>query len=307
MGNNSALPANGRHPTSQVVTFHDRLYLVDCGEGTQMQMSLYKIRRSKIRQIFISHLHGDHYFGLIGLLNSFGLQHRKQSLQIFGPPALKEILDIQFKCADTRLSFDLDFTPLKTGHNGIIVEEEDLTIEVFPTNHRIPCFGFLFREKHKKRKLDPQSALHYKVPVSFYHRLQNGEDYVNEKGERISNELLTNDPPHNRSYAFCADTLYDEKLLDYISFCDLIYHETTYLQNEEERAKKRYHTTSVQAALLARKAHVKKLLIGHFSSKYESLDAFLEECIRIFPNTELSEEGATYFVPPAPPAGGEQR
>lgn len=296
LGNNSALPANGRHPTAQVVTFRDRLYLVDCGEGTQMQMSTYKIKRSKIKQIFISHLHGDHYFGLIGLLNSFGLQNRKQPLDIFGPPPLKEILDIQLECANTKLPFDLRFYPLQTGYQGIIAEEEDITIEAFPTNHHIPCFGFLFREKPRKRKLDPESAKHYRVPVSFYHHLQEGEDFVNEKGEVIPNDLLTHDPPHCKSYAFCADTMYDEKIAKTVSFCDMIYHETTYLQNEAVRARKRYHTTSVQAAKIARMAQVKKLLIGHFSSKYEDIEPFLQECIPVFPYTEIAREGTTYLV-----------
>lgn len=296
LGNNSALPAHGRHPTSQVVTFHDRLYLVDCGEGTQMQMSQYKIRRSRIRHVFISHLHGDHYFGLIGLLNSLGLQNRVQPLHIFGPEPLQEILDLQFRCVDTHLPYELEFTVLKPDRHELIVDEEDLSVYTFPTDHRIPCFGFLFKEKHNKRKLEPEAAIRYQIPTSFYSSLQMGKDYVNQKGEHILNEWVTTDPSRERSYAFCADTRYDEKLLEYITGCDLIYHETTYLHDLAEKAKSRYHTTSVQAATLAAKADVKKMIIGHFSSKYESIIPFLEECLPVFPATELAIEGASYKV-----------
>jgi ribonuclease Z len=296
LGNNSALPAHGRHPTSQVVTFHDRRYLVDCGEGTQMQMSLYKIRRSRINHIFISHLHGDHYFGLMGLINSYGLQNRTRPLTIFAPAPLEKILQLQLDCAHTELPYDLRFIPLESGKEGIILEEEDLVVEAFPTDHRIPCFGFLFREAHRKRKLNPVEAEHHGVPSAFFQRLQDGEDYINAQGETIPNTWVTYAPTAARSYAFCADTRYDERLLSYISGCDLIYHETTYLHELADKARDRYHSTSVQAATLARKAGVKRLLIGHFSSKYETTEHFLEECLPVFPRTELAAEGTTYLV-----------
>lgn len=296
LGNNSALPAHGRHPTSQVITFHDRLYLVDCGEGTQMQMSMYKIRRSKIHHLFISHLHGDHYFGLIGLLNSFGLQNRTQPLHIYCPEPLKEILDVQLAAANTVLPFDVSYTFLIPGRRQVIVSEEDLVVEAFPTDHRISCFGFLFKQIHKSRKLDPQKAGRHGVPASFFNQLQEGADYVASDGKRVLNEWVTSDPPPAKSYAFCADTRYDEDLLPLLAGCDLMYHETTYLHDEAQKAASRYHSTSVQAATMAEKAGVKRLLVGHFSSKYESLAPFLSECRAVFPRTDLAEEGCTYLV-----------
>ncbi|TAN21677.1 MAG: ribonuclease Z [Chitinophagaceae bacterium] len=296
LGNNSALPAHGRHPTSQVVTFHDRVYLVDCGEGTQMQMSEYKIRRSRIRHIFISHLHGDHWLGLPGLINSYGLQSRKEPLHIFAPGPLEELIRLQMDCVNTMLPFELNFLPLEPGSTGIILEEEDLCVTAFPTDHRIPCFGFKFQEVHKKRKLLPQKAQEYGIPASFYNALQKGEDYRNRKGEIIHNEWVTEKPVRAKNYVFCADTRYDERLLPYITGCDLIYHETTYLHDQLEKAKARYHSTSIQAATLAHKAGAKRLLIGHFSSKYEDLGPFLAECLPVFPATELAMEGTTYII-----------
>lgn len=296
LGNNSALPAHGRHPTAQVVTYHDRLFLIDCGEGTQMQMSAYKIRRNKIQHLFISHLHGDHYFGLIGLLNSFGLQNRTRPLHIYCPEPLKKILDVQFESSDTILPFELTYTFLAPGKHQILLTQEDLVVEAFPTDHRIACFGFLFRQIQSKRKLIPRKAIEYGIPSSFYNRLQEGEDYFNKQGEKINNEWVTQDSPEGKRYAFCADTRYDERLLPYIAGCDLLYHEATYLRDEQERATGRYHSTSDQAAAIAAKARAKKLLVGHFSSKYESVLPFLQECREIFPSTELAQEGCTYLV-----------
>lgn len=296
LGSNSALPAHGRHPTAQVVTFHDRLYLLDCGEGTQLRLSENKIRRSKIRHIFISHLHGDHYFGLIGMLNSFGLQNRQQPLHIFGPGALEQIIRVQLDAALTRLPFPWQFTALREGVSQVLLTEEDLIVHAFPVDHQIPCFGFLFEEVHRKRKLDPLKAQHYHIPPSFYPQLQEGEDYVDEQGNRVSNDKVTSPGSAGRRYAFCADTRYDERLLDYVRGADLIYHETTYLQEDAERARLRYHSTSVEAATLARQAGARKLLIGHFSSKYEWVEPFLDECRPVFAPTELACEGATYLV-----------
>lgn len=296
LGNNSALPAHGRHPTAQVVTFHDRQYLVDCGEGTQMQMTAYRVRRSRINHVFISHLHGDHYFGLIGLLNSYGLQNRIHPLDIYGPPALEGIIGIQLESAHTRLPFPVRFNPVEPQKHTVLLEEEDLVVEAFPTDHRIPCFGFLFRQLHRKRKLLPEQAMERGIPPSFFQRLQEGDDYLDEKGERIPNALVTGEPPPAKRYAFCADTRYDEKLLSYIQGCDLIYHETTYLNDQAEKAVNRYHSTSVQAAALAARAGAGRLLIGHFSSQYESTAQFLQECLPVFPCTELSREGVTYLV-----------
>ncbi|GAA4313176.1 ribonuclease Z [Compostibacter hankyongensis] len=298
LGNNSALPAHGRAPTAQVVTYHNRRYLVDCGEGTQMQMSRYKIRRSKIGHIFISHLHGDHYYGLPGLINSLSLTGRKAPLHVYAPPELEPILQLQLQCADTQLGYELLFTPLTAEGTGLLLDEGDLQVHYFSTQHRIPCFGFLFREIHRKRKIDPERILRYAIPVEYYKRLQQGEDYTAPDGTVIPNEQLTLPPPPGRSYAYCADTRYTESLIPQVSGCDLLYHETTYLEHEAEKAFRRYHSTTVQAATLAVRAGVKKLLVGHFSSQYESLDPFAEECRPVFPRTETALEGVSYIIPP---------
>lgn len=261
-----------------------------------MQMSEYKIRRSKIRYIFISHLHGDHWLGLPGLINSYGLQGRTQPLQIFAPAPLEKMIRSQLECVHAKLPYELTFSLLCPGKREIMLEEEDLRVTAFQTDHGIPCFGFRFQEVHKKRKLIPQKAMEYGIPPSFYNALQEGQDYVNKSGEAIHHEWVTEEPSKGKSYAFCADTRYDEQLIPSISGCDLIYHEATYLHDQADKAYARYHSTSVQAATLARKAGVKRLLIGHFSSKYEMLEPFLLECLPVFPSTDLALEGATYFV-----------
>jgi ribonuclease Z len=294
LGNNSAVPAFDRHPTSQVVTLDGNNYLVDCGEGTQIQLINYKIRRSKISHIFISHLHGDHYFGLIGLINSFSLLSRLQELHIFAPPPLKEIIDLQLKVADTRLTYDLHIHAI-TGP-ATLLETEKLTVKCFRTNHRIECYGFSFSEKKLPRKLNPDKAKEYEIPASFYERLTNGEDYTRKDGTVIKNELVTYTAKPGKKYAFCADTKYDESLIPHIQGSDMIYHETTYLDNLWERAEARFHSTTKQAAALAKKAGVKKLLIGHFSSKYDTLEEFEQEAREVFENTELALEGVCYEV-----------
>jgi ribonuclease Z len=294
LGNNSAVPAFDRHPTSQVVTLDGNNYLVDCGEGTQIQLINYKIRRSKISHIFISHLHGDHYFGLIGLINSFSLLSRLQELHIFAPSPLKEIIDLQLKVADTRLTYDLHIHAI-TGP-ATLLETEKLTVKCFRTNHRIECYGFSFSEKKLPRKLNPDKAKEYEIPASFYERLTNGEDYIRKDGTVIKNELVTDTAKPGKKYAFCADTKYDESLIPHIQGSDMIYHETTYLDNLWERAEARFHSTTKQAAALAKKAGVKKLLIGHFSSKYDTLEEFELEAREVFENTELALEGVCYEV-----------
>ncbi len=255
LGNNSAVPAFDRHPTSQVVTHDGNNYLVDCGEGTQIQMINYKIRRGKISHVFISHLHGDHYFGLVGLINSFGLLNHTQDLHVFGPSPLKEIIEMQLKVADTRLPYNLFLHTIT--EPATLLDTENLSVKCFRTNHRIECYGFVFAEKKPPRRLERENG---------------------------------------RRYAFLADTKYDESIIPHIEGADMIYHETTYLDNLRERAETRFHSTSKQAAAFAKKAGVKKLLIGHFSSKYDTLEEFEMEAREIFPNTELALEGVAFNV-----------
>jgi ribonuclease Z len=294
LGNNSAVPAFNRHPTSQVVTHDGVNYLVDCGEGTQIQMIKYKIRRGKIAAIFISHLHGDHYFGLVGLINTFSLLSHKQELHVFAPAPLQQIIEMQLKVADSVLSYPLHFHTL-TGP-GVLIEDDKIRISCFPTTHRIECYGFLFEEKKGKRKLLIEKVRKNEIPVSFYTSLQNGLDYITPRGKVISNDSVTAAPEQGKKYAFCADTKYDESIIPHIYNADLIYHETTYLDNMREKADQRFHSTTRQAAEIAKKAMVKKLLIGHFSSKYSTLEAFETEAKEVFPNTELALEGTTYEI-----------
>lgn len=294
LGNNSALPAYDRHPTAQIVTLNEQLFLIDCGEGTQMQLSKYKIRRSKISHIFISHLHGDHYFGLPGLLTSFSLMSRDHDLHVHAPEQLRQILNLQFSSADTRFTYKLHFHALP--EKGIIVDDEKFSVETFKVFHRIDCWGFIIREKKKPRKIDPEKAVAKDIPAIFYEKLKEGEDFITQTGERILNESVTfaNTPP--RSYAFCGDTVYNESICTNLRDITLLYHEATFLKDQEERAASRFHSTTTQAANIAKLAKVKNLLIGHFSSKYETLDTFLQETAEIFPETQLALEGVTYIV-----------
>ncbi|HLF47161.1 MAG TPA: ribonuclease Z [Chitinophagaceae bacterium] len=294
LGNNSAVPAFDRHPTSQVITLDGFNFLVDCGEGTQIQMMRYKIRRGKISHIFISHLHGDHYFGLVGLINSFGLLNHQQELHVYGPSPLQEIIELQMKVANTTLPFQLYFHTICK--NTILIDDPKFVISCFRTNHRIECYGFSFTEKKKPRKLDLEKLRTAGIPAYYYKRLEEGMDYTTKDDKLIKNEEVTIKAPKGKTYVFCADSKYDESLIPYIQDADLIYHETTYLDNLQERAELRFHSTSKQAAKLAKKGKVKKLLIGHFSSKYPELDEFEKEARAVFANTEIAVEGVTYKV-----------
>jgi ribonuclease Z len=296
LGNNSAIPTPDRHPTAQVITYNDQLILVDCGEGTQMQLTRYKIKRSRLRHILISHLHGDHYFGLIGLINSLSLLGRTEPLSVYGPPELEEIIQLQLRSAATVLKFDLQFHPLLPDRTGLLLEEKDMEIHYFPTKHRIACYGFSFSMQRKKRRIIPEQARIYDIPAAYFSRLQEGADYERKDGKIVKNDWVTLPPVKGKRYVYCADSIYDEDLIPHLREADLVYHETTYLHDLLERATERYHSTTVQAATLAKKANAKRLLIGHFSSKYTELEPFLEESIPVFPHTELALEGVTYLV-----------
>jgi ribonuclease Z len=294
LGSNSAIPAFNRHPTAQVVQNAEQSFLVDCGEGTQMQMNNYKIRSSKINHIFISHLHGDHYFGLIGLLTSIGLAGRKHDLHLYAPEILKDIIELQLRVASAHLPYELHFYSLK--NEGILLEDKKIIVECFKVKHRIECWGFLFREKKYLRKIEIEEVKKYNIPIAFYERLHKGDDFVDENNTIIKNESLTSAVAPPKTYAYCADTLYDEELIEKIKNVDLLYHEATYLHALQQKAASRFHCTSIEAATIAKKAGVKKLLIGHFSSMYETLDDFKTEACTVFENTELAEEGCSFII-----------
>jgi ribonuclease Z len=294
LGNNSAVPAHGRHPTAQIVQSDEHTFLVDCGEGTQMQIDTFKIRRGKINHIFISHLHGDHYFGLIGLLTSLGLNNRMNDLHIYAPKNLEAIINIQIEAAGGRLSYPLCFHELE--NEGIIFSDKKMTVECFKVNHRIECWGFKFQEKKNRRKIDIKQAKRYKIPTSFYDQLHEGKDFVTPQNKVIPNESLTTRHVPPKSYAYCADTAYDESICEKIKGVDLMYHEATYLDDLQKKAESRFHSTTKQAAMIAKRSSAKRLIIGHFSSMYDVLEKFKEEAREIFENTELAEEGVCYLV-----------
>ena len=294
LGNNSALPAYDRHPTSQVVTLDQFQFLVDCGEGTQMQLARYKIRRSRINHIFISHLHGDHYFGLPGLITSIGLLGRETDLHLFAPEPLKEIIDLLLKAADTQFTYKLHFHPLSA--EGILVDDEKYSVECFKVYHRIDCWGFIFKEKRKPRKIKKEAIVGHQLSAKDFEQLKMGQDVTTEAGETLLNVNATVANTPETSYAYCADTIFNPDVAEKVKNVTMLYHETTYLKDLEERALARFHSTTIQAAEIAVRANAKKLLIGHFSSKYESLDLFVQEAREIFPNTDLAIEGVTYRV-----------
>ena len=294
LGNNSAIPAHGRNPTAQVLQTNDENYLIDCGEGTQNQLTKYKIKRSKINNIFISHLHGDHYFGLIGLLTSMGLLGRTNDIHIYAPKLLEQIIQLHLDAANTTLPYKIYFHALTD--DGEIANDKKLAVTAFKVSHRIECYGFLFKEKKNPRSIVLEKVKMYEIPEAYYGELQKGKDYTTKKGTIVSNEDVTEPATAARSYAYCADTIYDETIAEKIKGVDLVYHETTYLKDLEERAAARFHCTTTQAGNIAKLAGAKKLLIGHFSSKYEILDDFLTETKAVFENTELALEGACFKV-----------
>ena len=295
LGNNSALPAFGRHPTSQIVSVYGSLIMLDCGEGAQIQMQRFGLRWRKLEYICISHLHGDHYFGLAGLINSMNLLGRTAPLHVFGPAALEGMIQQILDVAETVLMFPYFFHPLPEGA-ATLADTSLYKITCFPVEHRIPCHGFVVERKTRGRKLLPDRCREYEIPAYFYDRLKQGEDYTTKDGEVIKNEWVTEDGPSARRYAYCADTLYTESFLPYIQGADTIYHECTYLHRDAEKATARFHSTAVQAAELAVKANAKQLLLGHYSSKYRDLEPFREEAAAIFPNVQATLEGVAYEI-----------
>lgn len=296
LGNNSALPAHNRFPTSQVLSLHNQLMLIDCGEGTQMQMNRFKIKRSRIHHIFISHMHGDHYFGLPGLITSYQLQQRKEPLNIYGPEPIKKLIELVLDSSHSVLSFDLNFFELNFNEPEILIDEKSFLVKSFPVKHRIPTCGFLFSEKPGMRKILSNQIEKYQIPVDKIQAIKAGDDFIKPNGEVIENKLLTVDAAQPRHYAFCADTLPNESVIKQVSKVSLLYHESTFMSEMETRALQTFHSTTTQAAQVAKQAGVKKLLIGHFSAKYADLNVLLAEAQQVFPNTAIATEGEIFDV-----------
>jgi len=292
LGSSSATPVFNRNPSAQLLNCNEKFYLIDCGEGTQQQLTKYNLKAARIDHIFISHLHGDHYFGLIGLLSSLHLNGRTKSMQIFGPKPLLEILEIQFRYSDTILRYPLEFFPIEADVSKQIFENQDLIVETIVLNHRIPTTGFIFKQKPRQRKLIKEKT--DEIPMAYYTALKKGVDVELPDGQILKSEDYTTpaDPP--RTYAYCSDTRYDERYFSSIKGCDTLYHEATFMHELLDRANETHHTTALQAGEVAKINGVEKLLIGHFSSRYKTLQMLLEETQSVFENTELAIEGRTF-------------
>ncbi|MCY1525598.1 Ribonuclease BN [compost metagenome] len=296
LGSSSATPVYNRNPTAQLLNCNEKFYLIDCGEGTQHQLIRFGLKAAKIDFILISHLHGDHYFGLIGLLSSLHLNGRIKPMHIFAPAALQEILELQFLHSDTHLRYELVFHPIAADVPTVILDNADVTIETIILNHRIPCTGFKFTEKKRLRKLVVEKLEAANVPIEYYPLLKRGVDLELPSGEVLLNADYTTDSAKPKSYAYCSDTLLDERYFDSIRNCDILYHEATFMHDLLERAQETHHTTALQAAEIANTVAAQKLLIGHFSSRYKNIIPLLEEAKALFPNTELALEGSTFQI-----------
>ncbi len=297
LGCHSATPRENAHPTSQIVTIKNHTFLVDCGEGTQVQLRKYSIKFNKIKHIFISHLHGDHYFGLIGLISTFRLLNRETELHIYAPKGLKEIITLQLKLSKSWTQYPLYFHELNSTKSEIIFEDDKVTVQTIPLSHRIYTNGFLFKEKLGERKLNIKAISNYPdIKICDYQNLKIGRDFTLENGTNIKNQELTFDPNHPLSYAFCSDTEYLPEITKIINKVDTLYHEATFLNDKEALAKTTKHSTAQQAAEIAKMAEVKNLIIGHFSSRYKNKKTFLTEAKKVFKNTVLAEEGKMFKI-----------
>lgn len=294
LGNGSATPIIERRPSASVLDIGNENILIDCGEGTQYQILKYKIRLSKVNYILITHLHGDHYFGLIALINTINFMGRKTPLTIIGPKGLDEIIGIQMKYAKAFFNFPINYIKTNPNEKELVFENHKFKIYTIPLKHRIPCTGFIIKEQPAKRKI-----LADKIPEGFPHEyyryLQQGLD-ITVEGKQYINKDYTSDPLPPKKIAYCSDTIYDESLIMHLKGADLLYHEATFLHELKERADLTFHTTALQAATLAKKAEVKKLIIGHFSSRYKDLNPLKVEATSVFENTLLAKEGKEYPI-----------
>ena len=290
LGCGSALPTTRHFATSQVVNLRDKLFMIDCGEGAQMQLRKSRLKFSRLNHIFISHLHGDHCFGLMGLISTFGLLGRTAELHIHSPKGLEELLTPMLNFFCHTLAYKVIFHEFDTRQTSVVYEDRSMTVTTIPLQHRIPCCGFLFAEKARPNHIIRDMVDFYKVPVYELNRIKNGSDYVTPEGEVIANTRLTrpSDPP--RKYAYCSDTIFRPEIVKQLSGVDLLFHEATFAESELARAKETYHTTAAQAARITLEAGVRQLVIGHFSARYEDESILLKEASAVFPNTILAKE-----------------
>ncbi|WP_338730783.1 ribonuclease Z [Mangrovimonas cancribranchiae] len=295
LGCHSATPRINTNPTSQVLEIKNHVFLIDCGEGTQVQLRKNKVKFNRIKHIFISHLHGDHYFGLVGLISTFRLLTREADLHIYGPKGIKEVITLQMKLSDSWTNYRLIFHELTSKTSEVIFEDDQVQVSTIPLDHRVYTNGFLFKEKPGERKLRIGAAIDANIDKAYYRKLKQGFDVINNDGNLIKNADVTSPPVNPKSYAFCSDTAYSESILPIIKNVDVLYHESTFLEKHEKLAKPTKHSTAKQAAKIAKKANVKTLILGHYSTRYDNLNAFKSEAEEVFNNTvKLSKEGKTF-------------
>jgi len=294
LGCHSATPTNSAHPTAQVLELKGHLFLIDCGEGTQMQLRKYRVKFSRIRHIFISHLHGDHFFGLPGLISTFRLLGREAELHIYGPKGIKEAILLLLKLGKSYTNYPLFFHELEETIPQVIFEDDAVTVETIPLCHRVYTNGFLFKEKPNERKLNVDAARKFNIDLSYYHKIKQGFDVENKDGKHIPNNRITFDPPPAKSYAYCSDTAYCPEIIAQIADSTVLYHEATFLEKDKHLSKKTKHSTAKEAALIAQSANAGTLILGHYSGRYGNLDLFKNEALEVFGNVELAEDGKSF-------------
>ena len=296
LGCYSATPRPKTHPTSQILSIKNHLFLIDCGEGTQVQLRRYKVKFSRIKHVFISHLHGDHYFGLIGLISTFMLLGREAELNIYGPKGIKEVMLLQLKLGKAWFNYPLKFHELESKESEIIFEDDKVTVLTVPLKHRIYTNGFVFKEKIGERKIDIKAVKNHNVDISYLQKIKQGSDVENNEGKLILNKQITLDPEKPKSYAFCSDTQYYPACIPLIKNVTALYHESSFLDEHRHLCEKTRHSTARQAALIAKEATVERLILGHYSTRYSSIEEFKTEAKLVFDNVELAEDGKKFII-----------
>jgi ribonuclease Z len=294
LGCYSATPRTLGNTTSQVLEIGNHMFLIDCGEGTQVHLRKHKVKFNRIKRIFISHLHGDHFFGLVGLISTFRLLTREADLHVYGPKGIKEVVTLQMKLADSWTNYNLYFHELTATESELIFEDDAVEVYTIPLEHRIYTNGYLFKEKEGDRKLDIDAAKTANIDVAYYRKLKQGFDVENEDGVLIANKTVTFPAEKPKSYAFCSDTVYKEDIVPIIKDVDVLYHESTFLENHAHLAPKTKHSTAKEAATIAKLANAGTLILGHYSSRYPDLNLFKEEAHTVFDNVELAEDGKSF-------------
>ncbi|AIZ42155.1 MULTISPECIES: ribonuclease Z [Cellulophaga] len=294
LGCYAATPRTMTNPTSQVLEIKNHMFLIDCGEGTQVQLRKHKIRFSKINHIFISHLHGDHFFGLPGLVSTFRLLGRDSEMHIYGPKGIEEAINLLLRLGNSWTNYKLIFHELTSKESELIYEDDKVTVKTIPLSHRVYTNGFLFEEKLASRTLDVEAAQRYQIETCYFQNIKNGRDITLDDGRVIPNDELTFDPPKPKSYAFCSDTAYKPDIVPLIKNVDVLYHEATFLETQAELAPKTKHSTAKEAASIAKQANVGQLILGHYSTRYKSIDLFKEEASEIFDAVSLADDGKVF-------------